>query len=581
MRHQINPDGTAMNRANFVSLLVVTLLEFAIAANVCAQDTPDFLRQMQFEAVDKKKSDWVHWGDKPSRFSSWTNHSNRLVPVYTFGIGLDEYKGSNSCYRSEEKLKAMYGEIPDATLNPEADYFDQTDIFRLQMDAIAAGKKNIVLMIFDGMDWQTSQAAAIYRNKKVMYEKGRGSGLHLLDYGVDQGITDYGFFVCSPHNNGTKTDVNGQVVKDAGTGKRGGYSAELGGRNPWSKAFDATYLIGKNNELPHIYTDSAASATSMFSGVKTYNSSINVDSDGKPIVSFPRKLQENGVAIGIVTSVPISHATPAASYAVNVSRNDYQDISRDLLGLPSIYHRENPLPGVDVLIGCGWGEKRSDDRKKQGTNYVSGNKYIPDEDIEKIDVENGGKYVVAQRTEGESGAEVLSAGAKRAAENGNRFFGFFGTYGGHLPYQTADGKFDPTRGKSRADRYNKEDVNENPTLAEMTSAALDVLSKNEKGFWLMVEAGDVDWANHNNNIDDSIGAVFSGDDAFKVVTDWVEKNSNWEETVVVVTADHGHMMVLDDLTALTGPRPVQDEDVESEELDSAGKPKLDTDSIEK
>ena len=79
----------------------------------------------------------------------------------------------------------------------------------------------------------------------------------------------------------------------------------------------------------------------------------------------------------------------------------------------------------------------------------------------------------------------------------------------------------------------------------MATAALDVLGTNEKGFWLLVEAGDVDWANHNNNIDDSIGAVFSGDSAFDAITTWVEKNSSWEETLLIVTADHGHMMTLD------------------------------------
>ena len=61
--------------------------------------------------------------------------------------------------------------------------------------------------------------------------------------------------------------------------------------------------------------------------------------------------------VGVVTNVPVSHATPAAAYANNVSRKDYQDLSRDLLGLPSSSHRLTPLAGVDVLIGGGWGEE--------------------------------------------------------------------------------------------------------------------------------------------------------------------------------------------------------------------------------
>ena len=86
----------------------------------------------------------------------------------------------------------------------------------------------------------------------------------------------------------------------------------------------------------------------------------------------------------------------------------------------------------------------------------------------------------------------------------------------------------------------------------MTAAALTVLEKNSKGFWLMVEAGDVDWANHNNNIDSSIGAVHSGDAAVKTITDWVERHSNWNESLLIVTADHGHYLVLERPELLTG-----------------------------
>ena len=70
----------------------------------------------------------------------------------------------------------------------------------------------------------------------------------------------------------------------------------------------------------------------------------------------------------------------------------------------------------------------------------------------------------------------------------------------------------------------------------------------------MIEAGDVDWANHDNNLDNSIGAVNSGDRAFWVVTEWVEKHSDWTETIVIVTADHGHYFWLDQPEGLIPPR---------------------------
>ena len=74
---------------------------------------------------------------------------------------------------------------------------------------------------------------------------------------------------------------------------------------------------------------------------------------------------------------------------------------------------------------------------------------------------------------------------------------------------------------------------------------MPVLSADGSPFWLLVEAGEVDWANHANNLDASIGAVNSGDAAVRTVTDWVEKNSNWDESLLIVTADHGHYLILD------------------------------------
>jgi alkaline phosphatase len=284
----------------------------------------------------------------------------------------------------------------------------------------------------------------------------------------------------------------------------------------------------------------------MNSGIKTYNAAINVDYEGRHVVPIARRLQKQGFSIGIVTSVPISHATPAAVYANNVNRNDYQDLSRDLLGLRSRSHRSRPLPGVDVLLGCGWGETR-EEAGAQGNNFVPGNLYITDNDLRAIDVEQGGKYRIVQRTVGKPGSRSLMDAARQAYTEKTRLFGLFGVTGGngrkggHLPYQTADGGFNPV-----GEKYSRGDLQENPTLADMTRAALGLLSANRKGFWLMIEAGDVDWANHSNNIDDSIGAVLSGDQAFQMVTRWAEKTHAWDDTLVIVTADHGHYFVLDD-----------------------------------
>ena len=513
----------------------------------------DFLRQMQLKAIETQSADWIHWGDRSDKFSTWTNHSNRLIPVYAFGMGLDDFADGNSLFRDKEKLREVYGYDPENTLSTSAKYFDQTDIQRLQLAAVAAGKKNVILFVCDGMDWQTTQAAAIYKNGKVPYTEGRGSGLSFLDFKAPQ--QGFGYMVTSPYTRDAKPDVNSQTLINEGE-PAGGYIPELGGKYPWSKPSDPSYLLGKSSSRGHAFTDSAASATSMTTGKKTYNGSINIGPEGEQLRPIAHELQEKGFAVGVVSSVPFCHATPAACYAHNVTRNDYQDIARDMLGLRSVSHKREALSGLDVVIGCGWGET-TDEGKKQGNNFLAGNKFLAETDLEEIDRRNGGDYRVVQRQAGKEGAQLLKFEASKSNADGNRLFGFFGGPGGHLPYRTADGKYDPTRGIKSADVYKPEDISENPTLAQMATAALNVLQsrsqKNGNGkIWLMVESGDIDWANHNNNIDDSIGAVLDAAAAFTAITHWVEAKSNWDETVVILTADHGHMMVLDKPESLLG-----------------------------
>jgi len=499
----------------------------------------DSLRELQAGAIRTGQADWGHWGADPAKYTQWGQHSNRLIPVYTFGIDLRSVSGDNSLYRDRKRIEQLYGYLPAGTLNPQADYFDQTDIYRLQQSAADAGKRRIILFIFDGLDWPTTRAAAIYRAGEVRYQDGRGSGLHYQDY--RGATTDFGYMVTSPYCDGGRIDVNTQNVETAAARRRGGYDAKLGGAAPWSTPADPQYLISQSRAQPHATTDSAASATSMTSGIKTYNDAINVDPQGRQVETIAQKLQRQGWAVGAVTSVPLSHATPACAYANNVYRDDYQDIARDMLGLQSVSHRANPLPGMDVVIGTGWGDNVTTDRS-QGDNFVPGNRYATAADLQLIDVDNGGRYRVVQRAGGVNGSKALAAAATDATENHHRLLGMFGAgLTNHLPFRTADGRYDPAPGRMKiAERYTPEDLDENPHLSDIALAALSVLSQNSMGFWLMIEAGDVDWGNHDDNIDNSIGAILDGDDAFQAVTDWIEHHGGWQDTVLIVTADHGH-----------------------------------------
>lgn len=510
--------------------------------------TGDEIRDMQTLAMQQQSAAWGHWGIETGKYSSWTNHSNRLIPMYTFGMDLKRLRRQGSIFTDAKRIEKLYGSVPEGTLNPKAEYFDQTDVYRLQNQALRAGKKNIILMVFDGMDWQTTRAAALYKTGKVGYDSGRGTGLAFQDF--DAAKTDFGAIVTSAAGTGATYDVNSQVLSEPNQETPGGYDAKLGGDAPWSNPVGRSYLIGKDRTRPNIVTDSAASATSMTAAAKTFNGSINIALDGSRLETIGQRLQrDKGFKIGVVTSVPVSHATPAAAYAHNVTRKDYQDISRDLLGLPSSSHRSDPLPGVDVLIGAGWGEGKGED-KLQGENFRQGNLYMHEDDVRRSDLANGGRYRVVKRQAGINGADALLAAAADAATDGTRLLGFFGVKNGHLPFQTADGNFNPTIDVKGTERYSEADIAENPTLADMTNAALTVLEKSESGFWLMIEAGDVDWANHANNVDSSIGAVLSGEAAFVAATNWISARNAWDDTAIILTADHGHYLVIDDPAAI-------------------------------
>jgi alkaline phosphatase len=376
--------------------------------------------------------------------------------------------------------------------------------------------------------------------------------------------------------------VDAQMVAIPVESLGGGYDARIAGPNPWTLGplgpGALGYFKGQSaNEADragvkaaggvlHAYTDSSQSAGEIVSGVKSYNNGLNITDDGRLVTTLFHKVQDQGWKLGTVTSVPFDHASPAAMYAQNVHRDDYQDLGRAMLGLSGIIQeaRQVPLrPGLDVVIGTGFGvTTNAKSLAAQGHNGVAGNLYITGADLAAIDVKNGGKYLVVHTESGVDGGQALIRSAQLAARRSARLFGFFGRDGlDHLPYQTADGRYDPVasldlEGKPRpAEVYSQADRIEQPTLAQMTQAALTVLT-NPPGqpFALFIEAGDVDFALHANNLDNAIGAIYSGEEALRIVIRWVETHSNWDESLLLVSSDHGHYLVVDDPQALAGAR---------------------------
>lgn len=551
-----------------------------LAPSLALADDP--LGDLQRDYVKDKatKADRVyHFGSqgKGSTFSNHMSHTNRLIPFYTFGKAIDSstVTGKNSLYRDSAKIKALYGFEPVNTVNPSAEYCDQSDFAKLQRDAVKKGAKHLFIVWFDGLDWDTTQAAAIAKTGKV-YTEGKGSGLVFQDYNA-RGTAQFGYYVTSPTHDQNEVDVDAQTVKIPVKSLGGGYDVKLAGPNPWTPGTSRGYLKGQGTDamdkadvasaggVLHAYTDSSTSAAEFVSGIKSYNNGLNVTDDGKFVDTILfHELQRSGWKVGTATSVPFDHASPAAMYAHNVFRNDYQDIGRSMLGMAGIVQEAGKfplMPGLDVVIGTGYGQsiiaktaQAAESRKRDhGGNMILGNSYITEGDKAAINVAKGGKYVVVETKADVNGGTELKAAARKAAQGGHRLFGFYGSERfDHLPYRTVDGRFDPVVGiRDTAEIYRPSDLVEQPTLADMTEAALTVLTA-EKGkpFALFVEAGDVDFALHDNNLDNAIGAIYSGEAAIQVILKWVETNSNWDESVMIVTGDHGHYLVIDDPEAI-------------------------------
>jgi alkaline phosphatase len=562
--------------------LTLTASALAPAADDPGADARDRLKQLQAANVagsKKKVARAYHFGSQGpgGAFSNHASHSNRLIPVYVFGRKADlaSVTGRNSVYRDPERLKKLYGFLPENTVNPEAEYADQSDLYKVQADAVARGARHLFIVWFDGLDWPTTQAAAIAKTGKV-YNGGKGSGLLFQDYTAG-GSAQFGHYVTAPTFDRNEPDLDAQTVAIPAASLRGGYDVLIAGPDPWTPGPLAGrapgYLKGQSADpvekaavaaagrVLHAYTDSAPSAAEFVTGKKAYNNGINTLDDGSFVPTLFHRLQRDGWKVGTATSVPFNHASPAAMYAHNVHRDDYQDLAREMLGLASIAQaagREPAHPGLDVVIGTGSGQVvNAQAVAAQGKNAVPGNLYIAAADLAAVDIKNGGRYVVAQTELGANGGRALAAAAARAAGGGHRLFGLYGSKDlNHLPYRTADGRFDPSPDLGgKAEAYSPSDLDEQPTLADMTRAALAVLAARPgQPFALFVEAGDVDFALHKNNLDNAVGAVYSGEEAVKAVIDWVEANSNWDDSVLIVAADHGHYLVLDDLSAIAGAK---------------------------
>lgn len=229
-------------------------------------------------------------------------------------------------------------------------------------------------------------------------------------------------------------------------------------------------------------TCSSASGTAIACGVKTLNGRLGLDPDGNRLKSIAFDLKEMGYRIGIMSSVPVNHATPASFYAHNASRDDYYSISMEI-----------PESGFEFFGGSGFLDYRGKDGKSAPASEV---------------LESKGYEVCF----GESEFKSESATAE------------------HLVFIQPEGR------EGDADNYEVEEMREeDSSLAEMLQMGLEYLGE-EQPFFVMCEGGEIDWAAHDNMTMPMIEAILGFNEAVKTAYSFYEKHP--DETLIIVTADH-------------------------------------------
>lgn len=265
-------------------------------------------------------------------------------------------------------------------------------------------------------------------------------------------------------------------------------------------------------------TDSAASATAMSTGLKTYSKAIGVDIDKKPILHIIERAEELGKDTGVVTSVQFSHATPASFVAHNKSRDNYEDIAKEMIHDSS----------VDVIMGCGHPFYDSSGKREKKPRY----KYV------------GGISTWNELVAGTAGGDADGDGTADPWALIQGRGEFQALISGPTPgrvlgvarvYKTLQ---ENRSGDKDAAPYVVALTETVPTLEEMGRAALNILDENPNGFFLMVEGGAIDSASHSNWSGRVTEEEIDFNRTVEAVVEWVRRNSNWDETLVIVTGDH-------------------------------------------
>ncbi len=276
-------------------------------------------------------------------------------------------------------------------------------------------------------------------------------------------------------------------------------------------------------------SDSAPTMTALVTGVKTNDGFLSVDQrarrddaasvNGRRLPTILEQAKARGLAAGLVTTTRVTHATPGATYAHTVERDWECDADQSQaangLGFPDIARQLIEFRvggGIDVVFGGG--------RSKFTPTTDADSEYV-DKKGERHDHRN----LIQEWLDAFAGAAYVWNQAQFDALDPAKA-------------QHVLGLFEPSHMHFEHDRA-KDGAGE-PSLAQMTAKAIAILSRNPKGFFLMVEGGRIDHAHHAANAYRALTETIAFSDAVKTAAQQTDSN----DTLIIVTADHSHTMTI-------------------------------------
>ncbi|RJE76879.1 alkaline phosphatase [Pseudoalteromonas sp. MSK9-3] len=287
-----------------------------------------------------------------------------------------------------------------------------------------------------------------------------------------------------------------------------------GNKTALSKLADAGHM-GLSLNAPHgangmLVTDSACSATQLATGLAAGSEMIGLDEQGNIVETILEKAKKAGKATGLVSDTRITHATPAAFAAHQPHRSMEPEIAEQLVNTGM----------VDVLLSGG---ARvfipSDIKTDEADQKVLTDLGMP-ASVYKKSKRSDDRNIVLEAKE-QYGYALAFDKEQLLASDTDKLLGLFANSGmdDGIAYKACQASNSCTQ----------------PSLKEMTVKALDILSKDEDGFFLMIEGGQIDWAGHANDAGWMLNELLKFDEAVAAVHDWVKDRN---DTLVVVTADH-------------------------------------------